>query len=440
MRARPLLVCLLTIASPSIGLASTGDAARADDPCADDVRQFCPDVKPGSARIVSCLRENAARVSVACRERLDADALKARRLVEEFGRSCQADVNQFCAGVDPGGGRVLGCLGQHQLELSSSCQAEINRLAEARERISAFKTACRADVESLCKGVPEKAGSLLECLQANEVRLSSECSAADFRRVVEAASVIDLLEEVSSKERIRESLQILQGLDSVAFSRSQIVLQFDSYQALADKANGGRLLFNPQFVFGGRNEFAFQVKMPVTALYPYVAGAPTQFGLGAVTTALAWNFLGEGRVRQFLAIGLQWETASTAAIGGPWALVPSYAIGVALQRWLSITAQVQWIRSIGSSGSYPELNLLYVEPILAVNLPGRSFLALDTRLAWDFVTSTFVPIMKGMAGLYIDRQKSLSVSAWYQATLSQPAASEFFKYGVGFGFAYFFDW
>ena len=71
---------------------------------------------------------------------------------------------------------------------------------------------------------------------------------------------------------------------------------------------------------------------------------------------------------------------------------------------------------------------------------GRSFLALDTRLGWDFATSTFVPIVKGVAGLYVDRQKSLSISVWYQATLSQAAASQIYEYGVGMGLAYFFDW
>jgi hypothetical protein len=30
---------------------------------------------------------------------------------------------------------------------------------------------------------------------------------------------------------------------------------------------------------------------------------------------------------------------------------------------------------------------------------GRALLALDTRLGWNFVTGTFVPIMKRMAGL-----------------------------------------
>ena len=81
-----------------------------------------------------------------------------------------------------------------------------------------------------------------------------------------------------------------------------------------------------------------------------------------------------------------------------------------------------------------------MQPILVCKLPGRSFVGLDTRLGWNFATSTFVPIMKGMAGIFIDRQKSLSVSAWYQATLSQTAASQYFKYGVGMGLAYFFDW
>jgi hypothetical protein len=389
---------------------------------------------------VSCLKKNEPRLSTACQQRLDADEAKAKRFIEEFGRACREDVTRFCGSVEPGEFRVISCLDQHQSDLAPACQAEIGRIAEARSRASAVRTACQADVDRLCKDVPPHVGPLLECLQANEADLSPGCNAADIRPAVEAASVVDILERATSRERIQESLQILQGLDSVAFSRSQILLQFDSYQALQDKGNGGRMLFNPQFVFGKTGEFALQVKIPVTAVFPYAAGAPTQFGLGAVTTAFAWKFLGSGQVRQFVSIALQMETASSPPLGGPWALIPSYAIGAALAHWLSLTVQVQWVRSISGSGNYPELNLVLVEPILAANLPGRSFLALDTRLGWDFATGTFVPIMKGMAGLFVDRQKSLSVSLWYQATLSQPAANEFYKYGVGMGLAYFFDW
>ncbi len=335
---------------------------------------------------------------------------------------------------------MLGCLTQHQLEISGPCQSELGRIGEARDRVAAFRSSCGRDLASLCADVPQQAGPLLECVELNRARVSAECIATDFRLVWEAAAVVEVIEDMTRRERVREALEILQGLDSVAFSRSQILLQFDSFQSLAEKGNGGRMLFNPQFVFGKEGEFALQIKVPVTALYPYAAGAPSQFGLGAVTTAFAWNFMSGGRVRQFLALGLQVETASTPAIGGPWALVPSYAIAFGVTRWLSLTTQVQWIRSVGSTSTYPELNILFVQPILVCKLPGRSFVGLDTRLGWNFATGTFVPIMKGMAGIFIDRQKSLSVSAWYQATLSQPAASQYFKYGVGMGLAYFFDW
>jgi len=414
--------------------------AYADDPCAADVRQFCPDVKAGSARVASCLRENQARLSAACREKLDADALRAKKFIEEFGRTCRSDMEEYCAGVEPGGGRVFGCLAQHQFELSSSCEAEVSRISEARGRVADVRKACTADVERFCRGVPQKAGPLLECLQANETRLSSDCNPANLREAMEAGTLVDVMEEMTSQDRVREALQILQGLDSVAFSRSQILLEFDSYEALKDQANASRLLFNPQFVFGNRREFALQLKIPVVTLYPDVATSPTQSGLGAVVTSLAWNFFAQKQIRQYLGLGLQWQTASRPALGAPWALAPSYAVALGLMRGVSLTAQVVWLRSVGSSSGYPEQNLLQVEPILVFALPGRSFLALDTKLGKDFVSGTFLPLMKGVAGLFVDRQKSLSITAWYQTPLTSAAAAETYDYEVGLSLAYYFDW
>jgi cysteine rich repeat protein len=414
--------------------------ALAEDPCAADVRQFCPDVKAGSTRISSCLRENQARLSATCRGKLDADALRARKFIQEFGRACRSDMEQYCAGVEPGGGRVFGCLAQHQFELTSSCESEVSRISVARGRVAAVRKACTSDVESLCRGVPPQAGPLLECLQANETRLSSGCNAADLREAMEAGTLVDVMEEMSTRDRVREALQILQGLDSVAFSRSQILLQLDSFEALKKQANASRILFNPQFVFGNRREFSLQLKVPVVTLYPRVAAAPTESGLGAVVTSFAWNFLAQKQVRQYLGLGLQWQTASRPALGAPWALAPSYAVAFGLMRGVSLTAQVVWLRSIGSSSGYPEQNLLQVEPILVFALPGRSFLALDTKLGKDFVSGTFLPLMKGVAGLFVDRQKSLSITAWYQTSLTSAAAAETYDYEVGLSLAYYFDW
>jgi len=434
------VAAMRALATAAVLLAAGASPARAADPCAEDVVRLCPGTTLGKGAVRKCLKAHQEDLGEACRVKLEEDDASAKRYVRDFLQACKADLDQYCAAVEPGGGRMLACLSRHQLEISRPCLSEVERVGEARDYLAAFRSACTRDVAALCSDVPQQAGPLLECVEANSARISPECKATDFPRVSQAAAVVENVEEMTSRDRVREALEILQGLDSVAFSRSQVLLQVDSFQSLGGKGNAGRMLFNPQFVFGKSGEFALQFKVPVTALYPYAADAPTQFGLGAVSTAFAWNFMGGRGIRQFLALGLQIETASTAAIGGPWALVPSYAIGIALARWFSVTMQVQWMRSLGASDTYPELNILILEPILVANLPGRSFVGLDTRLGWNFATGTFVPLMKGMAGFFVDRQKSLSISAWYQATLTEPAAAQFFKYEVGTGLAYFFDW
>jgi hypothetical protein len=424
---------------PGLGWAAD-EEIRAHEVCADDIRQFCPDVKPGSSRVVECLQKNKARVSSACSARLDASHQKANALIEEFGRSCRRDVDRFCPGVDPGGGRVLGCLRQHQPELSPPCQGEMNRIADARDRVAILRSACRADAETLCRNVPQLAGPLLECLQANEAKLSLDCNAADVRQALDVASLVDVVEEMGNKDRIVEALEILQGIDSVAFARSQILIQVDGFTRYQDVANSGVLTFNPQFVLGRHNEFAVQAKVPLLVSVPTDPSYPTMVGVGTLFTSFTWNFFAQGQVRQYLGLGMQWETATFPVTGYTWGLVPSYAIAVGLARWVSLTTQVYWMRSLGTSDSYQELNQLWLEPIVVFNLPGRTFLALDTKLGWDFFRGSFAPVMKGVGGIFVDRQRSVAVSAWYQASLTSEAVPVTFKYGVGFGLAHYFDW
>jgi hypothetical protein len=439
MRAAWWMGFLVALAAPGVGQGAD-EPARAGDPCADDVLKYCPDVKLGGSRLMECLRKHEASVSPACGARLDASRQKAKGLIEEFGRSCRADVDRYCPGIDPGGGRVLGCLHQHQLELSKPCQAEMTRISDARERISTLRSACQADVARLCHDVPPQAGPLLECLQAKEASLSPECNPAEVRQAMEAANLVDVVEDMSNKDRILEALEILQGVDSVAFARSQILIQVDGFNRYQDVANSGVLTFNPQVVFGHRNEFSVQAKVPLLVSFPSDSSYPPMLGVGTLFTAFAWNFFAQGQVRQYVGLGMQWETATYPVTGYTWGLVPSYAVAIGLARWVSITTQIYWMRSLGTSDSYQELNQLWLEPILVFNLPGRTFLALDTKLGWDFFRGTFAPVMKGVGGIFVDRQRSVAVSAWYQGALTSAAIPVTFKYGVGLGLAHYFDW
>jgi hypothetical protein len=416
-----------------------GHAARAVDPCAADVEQLCADVKVGGGRVQECLRRNDARLSPACKEKRAAADARFQTRVQELATACRRDVSRFCGEVKPGKGRVIKCLLRQQDDLSSTCRDEMDRVETAAQTISTMRTSCREDVERLCAGVPPEAGALVECVRENREGLSPACRAIDPELAMAAADIVDTVDELSTEQRAQEGLQILQGIESIAFARSQVLLQIDSYQGLLRSANGNRLLFNPQVAFGDRREFSFQLKAPILAVYPYAPDRSAQTGLGAINTAFAWAFFRSARVHQYLSFGFQWLSPVAPPVGAAWAVAPGYAISIGVERWLSLTGQVGWLRSFASSG-FPELDVLLVEPIVVVNLPGRSFCALDTRLGVNFVDGAFLPVLKGIVGLYVDRRKSLSISAWYQAALTSDAIGDTFKFGVGTALGYFFDW
>ncbi len=421
-----------------------GTTALAENPCANDVKQFCAEIKPGGGRLETCLQRNREKVSPACSERLQALESQKEAVLEEFTAACDVDVGRLCSEVKPGGGRKLACLFRHEDDLSGSCQAEMEHLEAAKETVLAVKAACTADARRVCPGVLSAAGLLVECLQEHEAAVSAECRSVDLGMAAKAVELVDAIDAMASSEQIMQTLEILQGLNSVAFTRSQIALQVDNFQRFAGQATANGLTFNPQFVFGHRNEFALLLRAPLLVLYPYTTALSTTSGPADITTAFAWGFYSKGQIKQYLALGLQWKTGTPALVGSPWAVAPVYAVALGLARWVSLTTELSWTRSFGPLGNYPEWNFLTLRPIFAASLPASSFVALDTKLQWNFVKGNFVPVMKVVAGRFIDKGKSLSISAWYQVTLtSQSVWQTFpfcFNFGVGGGLSYYFDW
>jgi hypothetical protein len=79
---------------------------------------------------------------------------------------CREDGRKFCASVQPGGGRAIACLKEHEGELSAACKAALPTL----ER-------CAQEVQSLCGSSSGSPRELRSCLRDNAAKLSPECRA-----------------------------------------------------------------------------------------------------------------------------------------------------------------------------------------------------------------------------------------------------------------------
>ena len=128
----------------SAQVASVKSACRADYP------KVCAGVPPGGAPALECLEKNKAKVSPACEKALSAAAgggaattaapagaapapaaapavivLRPLRPREELfivRSACGADIRTLCAGLAPGGGRIVQCIASNAASLSPACK------------------------------------------------------------------------------------------------------------------------------------------------------------------------------------------------------------------------------------------------------------------------------------------------------------------------------
>jgi hypothetical protein len=155
----------------------------ADDPqgrgaCRADVEKLCKGVEPGQGRIAQCLKDKEAQVSPGCKQHLT----QMREHMQELSEACKGDVDQYCKDVKPGQGRVAKCLKQNEAKLSTACKEQMTKAHEQMQhmhkRMQEVEQACTGDVEQFCKGTRPGGGRLLKCMKQNEGKLSEGCKSA----------------------------------------------------------------------------------------------------------------------------------------------------------------------------------------------------------------------------------------------------------------------
>ena len=134
---------------------SSAQAAAVKSACRSDYPKVCASVPPGGAPALECLEKNKAKVSAACAKAVTAAAggggaaattapaaaapaagaapaaapavivLRPLRPREELfivRSACGADIRTLCAGVQPGGGRIVQCIASNAASLSPGCK------------------------------------------------------------------------------------------------------------------------------------------------------------------------------------------------------------------------------------------------------------------------------------------------------------------------------
>ena len=111
-------VARLGLASSLLALLPPGELAAQQGParqaCGADISQLCAGIQPGEGRITGCVREHFTQLSAPCRNALISGAT--------ITKACKADYQLKCAGIEPGGGRSQACMEDHFAELDERCQ------------------------------------------------------------------------------------------------------------------------------------------------------------------------------------------------------------------------------------------------------------------------------------------------------------------------------
>jgi hypothetical protein len=113
-------VALLLIGPPAMAQKLT--VARA---CAANISALCKDVQPGGGRIKGCIKSHFGELSGICQTVV----VKAAAI----GRACVTDVKKLCPGIKPGGGRIEACMKGHVADISDACKDALSRAVAGKK-------------------------------------------------------------------------------------------------------------------------------------------------------------------------------------------------------------------------------------------------------------------------------------------------------------------
>ncbi len=106
----------------------------------------------------------------------------AQSVREQVERGCKQEIQGFCSKVTPGQGRVLACLYAHSDKLSGQCEFALYdasvRLERAVSALTYVAKECDDDIDEMCANVEVGEGRVINCLKSNADTISRTCKQA----------------------------------------------------------------------------------------------------------------------------------------------------------------------------------------------------------------------------------------------------------------------
>jgi Cysteine rich repeat len=151
-----LVAAIFVAAVPTFSQAPTERQREAiKSECRSDYMEHCSSIPPGGEASLQCLEKNVSSLSSACQSAVRA---------VETPAAPKAESAPAAAGV---GGAPAAA--------TAAPAAIVLRRMLPREELFVLRSACSTDVGTLCAGVAPGGGRLMECLAARGASLSAAC-------------------------------------------------------------------------------------------------------------------------------------------------------------------------------------------------------------------------------------------------------------------------
>jgi hypothetical protein len=99
-----------------------------------------------------------------------------------LGKSCGADIDANCRGVNLDANRLKDCLYRNQDSMSAQCKADYIGVFDAIQKRIAARTAvpkmCEREISKLCTGIPKGDSKTIGCLVTATHGVSARCNQA----------------------------------------------------------------------------------------------------------------------------------------------------------------------------------------------------------------------------------------------------------------------